>query len=63
MIQAPRKPPNGFDLQAVEKKTATSRLRNFIKKLEDQPKSFRWRMRSKIGESSKWYETVEEVKR
>jgi hypothetical protein len=54
---------NGFDLQPTDKKTVAARLRNLIKRLEEQPKSLRWRMRSKLGESSKWYETVEEVKR
>jgi hypothetical protein len=54
---------DSFDLQPGEKKMVASRLKNFIKRLEEEPKSFRWRMRSKLGESSKWYETVEEVKR
>lgn len=54
---------DNYDLQPAEKKTVVSRLKTFVKKLEDHPKSLRWRIRSKLGESSKWYETVEEVKR
>nr|MDO8098840.1 hypothetical protein [Candidatus Njordarchaeota archaeon] len=54
---------DGFDLPPTDKKAVASRLSNFLKKTDDHPKSLRWRMRSKLGESSKWYETVEEVRR
>nr|MDO8135841.1 hypothetical protein [Candidatus Njordarchaeum guaymaensis] len=52
-----------YDLSKEEKKRVKERLADLLKRLQDQPKSLRWRMRSKIGEGSKWYETVEEVKR
>lgn len=34
-----------------------------VKLIEEHPKSLKWKMRSKIGDSMKWYREVEEVDR
>ncbi len=45
------------------KETVKTRIENLLKRIEDKPKSFRWRLRAKIGTSKKWYSDVEEVER
>jgi hypothetical protein len=52
-----------YALKDEHTQTVKSRIKTFLKRLEDEPKSMRWRMRAKVGERSKWYEDVEEVKR
>ena len=37
------------------------KLRQLMKKLEDEPKSLKWKMRAKVGRKVKWYEEPEEV--
>jgi hypothetical protein len=38
----------------------TSRIDTMLSTIENQPKSFRWRMRSRIGTSQKWYTQVDD---
>jgi hypothetical protein len=54
---------NGFDLREDEKQKVKLTLEDFLKKLEAEPKSTRWKTRASIGEKSKWYITVEEETR
>jgi len=37
------------------------KLKQLLKKLEEEPKSLKWKMRAKIGRKVKWYEEPEEV--
>ena len=37
------------------------KLKQLMKKLEEEPKSLKWKMRAKIGRKVKWYEEPEEV--
>lgn len=37
------------------------KLKQLMKRLEDEPKSFKWKMRAKVGRKVKWYEEPEEV--
>ena len=46
-----------------EKGRIKSRLEGLKKRIDAEPKGTRWKMRASIGESRKWYETVEEVRR
>jgi hypothetical protein len=39
------------------------KIRELLKRIEDEPKSFSWKMRAKVGSKSKWYRDVEEVAR
>jgi len=36
-----------------------SKIEHLLKVVEDEPKSFGWKMRSKVGTSKKWYNDVE----
>jgi len=39
----------------------SEKLKQLMKKLEDEPKSIKWKMRAKVGRKVKWYEEPEEV--
>jgi hypothetical protein len=54
---------NDYELPDEEKQKVKSRLASFLKRLEAEPKGTRWKMRARVGERAKWYETVEEVAR
>jgi hypothetical protein len=41
----------------------TEGLGDLRKRLEDEPKSRKWRLRSRVGTRVRWYEPVEEVRR
>jgi hypothetical protein len=40
-----------------------SKIDSIMKDLQDEPKTMKWRMRNKVGESKIWYNEVEEVQR
>jgi len=40
-----------------------SKIEKLLKTIEDEPKSLKWKMRSKIGTSKRWYTEVEELVR
>ncbi len=42
-----------------EQTQVKSRIEQLRKRIEDEPKSFRWKMRARVGESVKWYELPE----
>jgi hypothetical protein len=50
-----------YDLPAESKQRIADRLRKLQERIEEEPKSFGWKMRSKIGERKRWYELPEEV--
>ncbi|WXG46786.1 MAG: hypothetical protein WED05_09045 [Candidatus Atabeyarchaeum deiterrae] len=52
-----------YALKDEHMRTIKTRIKTFAKRLEDEPKSMRWRMRDRVGEKVKWYEDVEEVRR
>jgi hypothetical protein len=39
----------------------SSRLTALWDRVEEQPKSFRWKSRAKIGDRTRWYEEPEEI--
>jgi hypothetical protein len=41
--------------------TVAGRIEELKKRIEEAPKSMRWRMRAKVGERVRWYELPEEV--
>jgi Uncharacterised nucleotidyltransferase len=51
------------DYQLVEedRTRVTGRLDELLERIEIEPKSRRWKLRSKIGERKRWYELPEEV--
>ena len=50
-------------LTETDRQDIESKIEKLTKRIEDEPKSFKWKMRSKIGTSKKWYTEVEELVR
>ncbi len=50
---------NDFDLNDAEKSSVTDRVTRLRKMIEDAPKSFKWKMRARVGEKVQWYELPE----
>jgi hypothetical protein len=50
-------------LTETDRQDIKSKIEKLIKRIEDEPKSLKWKMRSKIGTSKKWYTEVEELVR
>jgi len=48
-------------LSEVDRKVVSERVREMQMRIEAFPKTFRWKLRSKIGERMKWYKDVEEL--
>jgi hypothetical protein len=42
---------------------ASDRLAELARRIEDEPKSARWKMRAKVGTRVRWYQEVEEAQR
>jgi hypothetical protein len=45
----------------AETSTLVSRVEELKRRIDDTPKSMRWRARSKVGERVRWYELPEEI--
>jgi hypothetical protein len=50
-----------YDLPEEDKLRIADRIRVLQERIEQEPKSFGWKMRSKIGDRKRWYELPEEV--
>ena len=50
-------------LTREEKQFVSTKIDLISGKIADSPKSFKWKMRDRIGTKTKWYNTVEEVVR
>jgi hypothetical protein len=50
-----------FDLKDESKERITERVRTLLGRIEEEPKSFGWKMRAKIGDRKRWYDLPEEV--
>ena len=51
----------GYDLPEGGKQRIAGRIRELQERIEQEPKSLAWKIRSKIGERKRWYELPEEV--
>jgi len=52
----------GYDeLKDGEKKHVTSQVDSALKRMENEPKSLAWKLRSRVGDRVKWYKEVDEV--
>lgn len=47
-------------IEEEDKKDVAEKVNHLLKMIEDKPKSLKWKMRAKVGESRVWYRTVEE---
>jgi hypothetical protein len=50
-----------FDLKDESKERITERVRTLLGRIEEEPKTFGWKMRAKIGDRKRWYDLPEEV--
>jgi hypothetical protein len=50
-----------YELTESEATLIADRLSRLWERIEAEPKSLRWRSRSKVGERTKWYEEPEEI--
>ena len=48
-------------LTAGDKKTIRERIQQMLQRIEQEPSTLRWQLRSRIGERIKWYRDVDEV--
>jgi hypothetical protein len=55
--------PNYPILTKEESEAISGRAEAIVEKLKSSPKSFKWKLREKIGERQTWYNVVEEVVR
>jgi hypothetical protein len=49
----------GMGLEEGQKEKVTARVGRLRKTIEDAPKSFKWKMRARVGEKVQWYELPE----
>jgi hypothetical protein len=52
-----------YELSKQEKERIVDRINRIRQLVEAQPKTFQWKVRSKVGTSKLWYNKVEEVQR
>ena len=45
------------------RKVVSDRIDKILEKIENEPKSLKWKIRAKVGTKKKWYKEVEEVER
>jgi hypothetical protein len=50
-----------YDLADEAKERIRERIKALLQRIEDEPKTFGWKMRAKIGDRKRWYELPEEV--
>jgi hypothetical protein len=53
--------PPSYTLPAEQRRVVDERVGMLRQALEDQPKTFAWRMRARVGERVRWYEEPEEI--
>ncbi|MGP8127369.1 MAG: hypothetical protein ACLP9D_06150 [Candidatus Bathyarchaeia archaeon] len=51
------------ELSDEDRNDITMKIRELLKRIEDEPKPLSWKMRARMGLKSKWYRDVEEVTR
>jgi hypothetical protein len=50
-----------YDLAEENKERIEERIEALLQRIEEEPKTFGWKMRAKIGDRKRWYELPEEV--
>jgi hypothetical protein len=50
-----------YDLADEGEEPIKGRIKAFLGRIKEEPKSFGWKMRAKIGDRKRWYELPEEV--
>jgi hypothetical protein len=55
--------PTYGQLSDEDRRDISGKIQTLLKIVEDEPKTVRWRLRSRVGTRSKWYTDVEDVTR
>src|SRR4051812_7478078 len=50
-----------LDLPEADRQLVLARLDSLWERIEDEPKSRRWRLRSRVGDRKRWYQVPDEV--
>ena len=50
-----------YELSDEGKERISERVKALLQRIEEEPKTFGWKMRAKIGDRKRWYELPEEV--
>ncbi len=50
-----------YDLESGRRAIVDDRLSRLWSRIEEEPKSLRWRSRARVGERTKWYQEPEEI--
>ena len=50
-----------YDLPEEDRRRIAERIQELLERIDQEPKSFGWKMRAKIGDRKRWYELPEEV--
>jgi len=50
-----------YELSDKGKERISERVKALVQRIEEEPKTFGWKMRAKIGDRKRWYELPEEV--
>ncbi len=53
--------PPSYTLSPEQRRLVDERVGRLAEALEEQPKTFAWRMRARVGERVRWYEEPEEI--
>jgi F0F1-type ATP synthase delta subunit len=57
-----RQMAQGYDQLSKEQKgTIDSQVKSALARIDQEPKSLAWRLRSRVGDRVKWYKDVDEV--
>ena len=51
------------ELTDDDRNDVKTKIEKLLQVIEEEPKTLRWKLRAKVGPSSKWYRDVEEVRR
>ena len=49
------------ELSEQERQNGETKVARLLQEIEAAPKSFKWRMRAKLGDKRKWYRDVDEL--
>lgn len=60
-LQRSREALGEYALGATERQALLDRIAELERRIEEEPKSTKWKMRDKVGDRKKWYQEPEEV--
>jgi hypothetical protein len=49
------------EVSEEDQRNGLGKVKNLLQEIDDEPKSFKWRLRGKVGDRKKWYRDVSEL--